>query len=89
MVVALESSPYEGGSFLTRLVFSDDYPDAPPKGQFVTTIYHPNVSPSNGDICVSTLQKDWRPDLGIAHLLLVASRPAPSDLTQHVVRRPV
>lgn len=42
-------------------------------GRFITTIYHPNVSPTTGDICVSTLQKDWRPDLGIAHLLLVCT----------------
>ena len=33
-------------------------------------IFHPNVSPSTGDICLSTLQKDWRPDLGLSHLLL-------------------
>lgn len=80
----LESSPYEGGQFKVKFTFSEEYPAVPPKGiavvdpwspflgQFVTTIFHPNVSPSNGDICVSTLQKDWKPDLGLCHLLLVA-----------------
>lgn len=75
---------------MVKLTFSEDYPRVAPKGmwikrssgevvifelgQFVTTIFHPNVSPTNGDICVSTLQKDWRPDLGLGHLLLVCVR---------------
>jgi ubiquitin-conjugating enzyme E2 S len=42
----------------------------PPRGYFNTKIFHPNVS-SSGEICVSTLKKDWKPDLGISHLLLV------------------
>ncbi len=28
------------------------------------------MSPTSGEICVSTLQKDWRPDYGLSHLLL-------------------
>ena len=30
---------------------------------------HPNVA-SNGEICVNTLKKDWKPELGIKHVLL-------------------
>lgn len=30
---------------------------------------HPNVA-SNGEICVNTLKKDWKPELGIKHILL-------------------
>lgn len=37
----------------------------------MTKIFHPNVS-STGEICVNTLQKDWKPDLGIKHVLLVS-----------------
>lgn len=25
---------------------------------------------ANGEICVNTLKKDWKPDLGIKHILL-------------------
>jgi len=39
-------------------------------GYFLTKIYHPNVSEA-GDICVNALKKDWKPDLGIAHVLKV------------------
>ena len=35
----------------------------------MTKIFHPNVGPS-GEICVNTLKKDWKPDLGIKHILL-------------------
>ena len=38
-------------------------------GYFLTKIFHPNVGPS-GEICVNTLKKDWKPDLGIKHILL-------------------
>ena len=38
-------------------------------GVFVTKIFHPNVS-KLGEICVSTLQKDWKKELGINHILL-------------------
>ena len=37
-----------------------EFPQKPPKGYFLTKIFHPNVS-SNGDICVNTLKKDWDP----------------------------
>ena len=38
-------------------------------GFFLTKIFHPNVGP-NGEICVNTLKKDWKPDLGIKHILV-------------------
>ncbi|XP_074639334.1 ubiquitin-conjugating enzyme E2 S-like isoform X2 [Acropora palmata] len=38
-------------------------------GFFMTKIFHPNVA-SNGEICVNTLKKDWKPDLGVKHILL-------------------
>lgn len=41
------------------------------KGHFVTRIFHPNVSPSNGEICVNALKRDWQPKYGIGHILTV------------------
>ena len=38
-------------------------------GFFLTKIFHPNVGPT-GEICVNTLKKDWKPDLGIKHILV-------------------
>jgi ubiquitin-conjugating enzyme E2 S len=51
----------------TNFDFSLDFST---KGMFTTKIFHPNVSPA-GDICVSTLKKDWKPAYGITHILTV------------------
>jgi ubiquitin-conjugating enzyme E2 S len=46
-------------------------------GYFLTKIFHPNVA-KNGEICVNTLKKDWKEDLGFRHILLVrSSSPLP------------
>lgn len=62
-------TPYAGGSFRVRLVLVQDFPSAPPKAYFITKVFHPNVS-RNGEICVNTLKKEWKSDLGIKHILL-------------------
>ncbi|XP_054160668.1 ubiquitin-conjugating enzyme E2 S-like [Oppia nitens] len=62
-------TPYFGGSFRLKMVLPKDFPMSPPKGFFLTKIFHPNVS-RNGEICVNTLKKDWKSDLGIKHILL-------------------
>ncbi|KAI8984005.1 ubiquitin-conjugating enzyme/RWD-like protein, partial [Mycotypha africana] len=64
-----ERTPFEGGYFKVKLMLDDGFPQKPPKGYFVTKIFHPNVSAA-GEICVNTLKKDWKPNLGIGHVLL-------------------
>jgi ubiquitin-conjugating enzyme E2 S len=61
---------YEAGTFRVRLTLGPDFPNAPPTGHFLTKVFHPNVS-EGGQICVNVLKKDWKPDLGIQHVLLV------------------
>lgn len=63
-------TPYEGGFFRMKLVLTEGFPQSPPKGYFLTKIYHPNIS-ANGDICVNTLKRDWNADVGITHVLQV------------------
>lgn len=65
----LAGTPYAGGQFRVKLSLPKDFPSNPPKAYFLTKIFHPNVA-SNGEICVNTLKKDWKPDLGIKHILL-------------------
>jgi len=36
----------------------EDFPNLPPKGYFMTKIFHPNIS-EKGEICVNTLKKEW------------------------------
>eukprot|EP00245_Coleochaete_scutata_P005568 TRINITY_DN19225_c0_g1_i1.p1 TRINITY_DN19225_c0_g1~~TRINITY_DN19225_c0_g1_i1.p1 ORF type:complete len:254 (+),score=62.78 TRINITY_DN19225_c0_g1_i1:474-1235(+) len=63
-------TPYDGGLFRMKLVLGQDFPQSPPKGYFLTRIFHPNIA-KNGEICVNTLKKDWKPTLGLKHVLLV------------------
>lgn len=68
----IAGTPYTGGFFRVKLALGKDFPQGPPKAYFLTKIFHPNVA-KNGEICVNTLKKDWKPDLGIQHILLVSS----------------
>lgn len=70
MSLFLEGTPFYGGKFRMKLVLSEDYPSSPPRGYFLTRIYHPNIA-SNGDICVNTLKRDWTPEVTFKHILQV------------------
>ena len=53
-----------------KICLTKEFPASPPKGYFLTKIFHPNVS-SSGEICVNTLKQDWNSKLGIRNVLLV------------------
>lgn len=59
-----------------KLLLGKDFPASPPKGYFLTKIFHPNVG-ANGEICVNVLKRDWTAELGIRHVLLVSSGVGP------------
>lgn len=64
-------TPYENGYFRVNFQFlGTDFPIGPPKCTMVTKIFHPNIH-ANGEICVSTLKKDWNSTFGIEHILTV------------------
>ena len=48
-------TPYAGGLFTLTSEFPERYPNVKPEVKFVNKIYHLNVSPSSGHICISIL----------------------------------
>jgi ubiquitin-conjugating enzyme E2 D/E len=75
-------SPYQGGVFFLQIKFPTDYPFKPPRIQFNTKIYHPNIN-SNGGICLDILKDQWSPALTISKVLLsicsLLTDPNPND----------
>ena len=67
-IMGPEDSPYSGGVFFLTV----DYPFKPPKINFVTRIYHPNIN-ANGSICLDILKDQWSPALTISKVLLSIS----------------
>ncbi|GMK57400.1 hypothetical protein CspeluHIS016_0402340 [Cutaneotrichosporon spelunceum] len=75
-------SPYEGGVFEVDIRIPEDYPFSPPHVQFVTKVYHCNVS-QHGAICLDLLKTAWSPALSLYKVVLSLSSlltdPNPSD----------
>ncbi|KAJ8656976.1 ubiquitin-conjugating enzyme E2-16 kDa [Lichtheimia ornata] len=81
-ILGPEDSPYQGGVFYLSIHFPTDYPFKPPKVNFTTKIYHPNIN-SNGSICLDILKDQWSPALTISKVLLsvcsLLTDPNPDD----------
>ncbi|XP_056163495.1 ubiquitin-conjugating enzyme E2-17 kDa-like [Syzygium oleosum] len=81
-IMGPNDSPYAGGVFFIMIHFPPDYPFKPPKVNFQTKVYHPNIN-SNGSICLDILKEQWSPALTISKVLLsicsLLTDPNPDD----------
>lgn len=75
-------SPYSGGVFFLAIHFPTDYPFKPPKVNFTTRIYHPNIN-SNGSICLDILRDQWSPALTISKGTINCSRFYAEEVPVH------
>lgn len=81
-IMGPSESAYQGGVFFLTIHFPTDYPFKPPKVNFTTKIYHPNIN-NNGSICLDILRSQWSPALTISKVLLsicsLLTDPNPDD----------
>jgi ubiquitin-conjugating enzyme E2 D/E len=82
ILIGPADSPFVGGIFKLSILFPTDYPFKPPKVNFITKIYHPNIN-SSGLICLDILKDQWSPALTISKVLLsilsLLTDPNPKD----------
>jgi ubiquitin-conjugating enzyme E2 G1 len=50
-----EGTPYAGGYFPSDIIFTEKFPNMPPKMRFVCPMWHPNIDPKTGAVCISIL----------------------------------
>jgi ubiquitin-conjugating enzyme E2 S len=73
LLTGAEGTPFSSGLFALDLKMPPTYPQAAPTAFFRTKIFHPNVDPSTGAICVDTLKRDWTPTLTLKDVLVTIS----------------
>jgi len=62
------TSAYAGGTFFLELRFSPEYPIKPPSCNFLTRIYHMNVS-EDGKVDIPILKSRWKATNTIVNIL--------------------
>lgn len=82
-------TPYQGGRYILEINIPDTYPFQPPKVQFVTKIWHPNISSVTGAICLDVLKDQWAAAMTLRTVLLsiqtLLAHPEPDDPQDAVV----
>jgi ubiquitin-conjugating enzyme E2 D/E len=70
VITGPEETDYKDGVFLLDIIIPPQYPYKPPYCKFKTKIWHPNISPDSGSICITTLkEKYWNPSMTISDIL--------------------
>lgn len=69
-IIGPQKTPYENGKFFLKICLPQDYPFKPPKINFITKIWHPNISSVTGAICLDILSDQWSPALTLRTVLL-------------------
>ncbi|KAK2985695.1 hypothetical protein RJ640_011923 [Escallonia rubra] len=58
---------YQEGLFNAIMDFPQDYPSSPPTFRFTSEMWHPNVYPTDGKVCISILHPPGDDPMGYEH----------------------
>ena len=64
LLEGLQGSIYEGGFYMVKIIFPDNYPESRPSLYFLNKIFHPHVEKNSLSICIESC-----PEKGILPLL--------------------
>ncbi len=62
-------TPRIGTGHQVQITMGADYPINAPRVEWLTEIFHPNIHPQNGAVCLGVLQDRYLPGLGLARLV--------------------
>ena len=69
-ILGPSDTPFEKRSFELTLKFSERYPYEPPKINFVSPIFHPNINFVTGQMNLGILMGTWNPAYNVCAILL-------------------
>jgi len=85
-ILCPDTAPYNKGGFKIDIVFPDEYPFKPPKIEFKTKIYHPNVD-EKGQVCLPLISpENWKPATKSKEVLQALEALISSPDTEHFLR---
>ena len=71
VITGPEETDYKDGVFLLDITIPKEYPYKTPHCVFKTKIWHPNIDPDSGEICITILKNEnWNPSMTISNVLL-------------------
>jgi len=65
-----KESPYEELVSVIEISIPKEYPNKAPYMRVKTKMYHPNISQSDGTICLDVLKDNWRPIYTLRTILM-------------------
>ncbi|KAF1882748.1 hypothetical protein Lal_00002929 [Lupinus albus] len=61
---------WEKGHYPITLIFNENYPTQSPRCHFPYGFLHPNVYKDSGEVCLSIIGYDWKPEITVKQILM-------------------